>query len=165
MHKGFPGFPGGISTSPHLSPCTLGGADPTPAPSGGGHLIQDGQSDHRVCLGQELVRGWACDSDKTNQKHEDSILGLFLNCWKSALFFSSARSTDSHLATTAQKVMVGDAEGWKKLCKPSQHRLNHAWISIPGLSNGINPLSVEGSSSWGSTWRSKESWLMNSEGL
>lgn len=44
------------------------------------------------------------------------------------------------------------------LCKPLQHRLNHAWIYIPGLFNGINPPSVEGSSSWVSPWRSKETW-------
>lgn len=58
--------------------------------------------------------------------------------------------------------MLMDGE---KLGKPSQHRVKHAWISIPGLFSGINPLSAEGCSSWGSAWRSNESWLMNSEGL
>ena len=33
-----------------LNPWALGGADPTPASSGGGHLIHDGQSEHCICL-------------------------------------------------------------------------------------------------------------------
>lgn len=105
MHKGFPDFPG-----KHAPPLTfilvLWEVQTLP---------QDGQSEHHICLRQGLVGGWACDSDKTNQKHGDSILRLCLNCWESGLFLffflAPAKSVDSHLATTAQKEMAGDAEG------------------------------------------------------
>lgn len=88
--------------------------------------IRDGQSEHRVCPGQGLVR-----EDKTNQKHGGSVLGLspkLLDKWPSP----SAQSADAHLATITQKEMVGDAEGWRKLCKAFATRLKprlnfHPW--------------------------------------
>lgn len=94
-----------------LNPWALGGVDPTPASSGGRHLIQDGQSEHCIYLatgiGSEMGMLPREDQSKTVGLNSETFVEL-LEKWP---FFPSA---DNHLATRIQKETVDSTEGWKK---------------------------------------------------
>lgn len=94
-----------------LNPWALGGVDPTPASSGGGHLIQDGQPEHCIYLatgiGSEMGMLPREDQSKTVGLNSETFVEL-LEKWP---FFPSA---DNHLATRIQKETVDSTEGWKK---------------------------------------------------
>lgn len=73
-----------------LNPCTLGGADHTPASSGGGHLIQHGQSEHRICLAIEIGSGMGTlpreDQSETLRVKSETLVKL-LGKWPFFFFF------------------------------------------------------------------------------
>ena len=117
IHKRFPDCPGEHPPSLILSPCALGGADPNPASSGGGHLIQDGPSEHRTCLATGIGSG----RSKLSREDQSETVKLnsetFVELLGERPFFPSAKTADSHLATTIWKKMVGSTEIWRKLHK------------------------------------------------
>lgn len=116
----------GTCAFPHC-PRALGGADPTPASSGGRHLIQDDPPEHRI----PLAKGTSSGTGKfTNQRHWHSILRLLLNYWESGLFFLLLELLTAILPPQSKKKWWAALRDGEKLCKPSQHLLR----SMPSVS-------------------------------
>lgn len=94
-----------------LNPWALGGVDPTPDSSRGGHVIQDVQSEHCIYqatgIGSEMGMLPREDQSKTVGLNSETSVEL-LEKW---LFFPSA---DNHLATRIQKETADSTEGWRK---------------------------------------------------